>query len=252
MVRPTRERYTSPTVKSSNERAATGAIVPRGSSRHVRERVLRQAEQAFVELAYAGLHFAMAIRAEHHALGKLGDDRLPAACDAVLADTKVFGRAVAVMELEDRRESGPPAPETCGSHVGDGLFLGLPTVSDHAHALDGGVFDRVPDAVTVCAEEIALLGLCRQLHPRSAESTDRELFLRGIAMVEIERLKRPGVSTINTTASSGRHELRLHGTPSLLLIAVDLRVSASPTVLDELLRIEVARWLSRTVVDPER
>ena len=76
------------------------------------------------------VNLAMAVCAEHYALGEFRHCLLPAMWDAVFRKTKVLQLRVAMMKLEERREAVTPTQVARRSHVGDSLDFPAAPMSD--------------------------------------------------------------------------------------------------------------------------
>src|SRR5439155_3824713 len=193
----------------------------------------------------------MAVRAEHLAFLELGHDLLPAPRDTVLTDPDTLVLCVQVMEVEQRWWFCPLAARATTAHVVNSADLQSATVVHHGAAFCVEVLCGMVNPVTVRAKHVALFGFSPQRLPRAREGADREPLGARVTMMEIERRGRAGITAIGTLTSANRDELRLQLSATLFQVPVCLGVATFPAVCDQLVRIEIARWSARSVVDSE-
>ena len=191
--------------------------MPRGSLRDVRERVLRETEQALVELAHASMDLAVTVRAEHHTLRKLGEDLLPRTRDAILTDTEVLSAGVDVMKVEDHGRTLAAASLARTAHRSHGTSLDPAPIGDNGARFEGLVLESVPEAVAGCAEKIALRDLIEESSARAVETADRKFFFVWVAVMEVKRRDASCVSAVMAATAASGDELQLDRASPLLL-----------------------------------
>jgi hypothetical protein len=101
------------------------------------------------------VRFAVAVRAEEHALGELGFDPFPAAQNAISRDGEILGPRIRVVELEYTRRDGGTAALAERPQLLDRPPFALAAKRDFS-GLVGPRYREVPGPVTIRAEQVAL------------------------------------------------------------------------------------------------
>lgn len=115
----------------------------------------------------------------------------------------------------------------------------------------GAGFTRVPDAVAVGAEEIALGSLCDQTGETSVETPEAKILRRGVSMVELQRSRARGVTAINASSSVRVHQVELPLTTPFSKRPPKLLTPTLAPLSLRLLRRSETNWNFRGVVVAE-
>src|SRR5438128_6063687 len=199
----------------------------------------------------ARVHFSVAVGAEHHALGELSEDLLPATRDPILRDTELFLGRIAVMELEDRLCPGTSATFAHAAHERHRSSFLSPTEFDDRAALRVDILSGVTQSMAVGAEEITLRGFADQHVPLTAEVAQCEFLCAGITVMEVQGNPAYRIPAVFTATPMSLHEQFLELPAPFLLIAVRLRVPPPATVFPKVVSREGSGRHLRAVVDAE-
>ena len=150
----------------------------------------------------------VAIRAKHDAAFKLLSDLLPWSIDAVDGDREFLLGRVGVVELHrGRREPMATRPAPAAKRC-DRSKLHL-AAQLHYPMLRYNSRTRVPDSVTVRANEVALGGFLHQTGQTSAELAEAKLLCRWIPMMELQSFRPSGVAAIDAASAARGDEIKL-------------------------------------------
>lgn len=127
----------------------------------------------------------------------------------MLGEPELLLRRIPVVELEERGGTVASASEARAAHVGDREKLSPPAMLNDCVTSGTFLDRRMPHAMAVGAEEIALLGLGAEPRSGAAEAAEAKFLGRWFTVVELESCDAVLVTAVLASAATSFYQFEL-------------------------------------------